>query len=288
MISGDITVARLLDEHPGLIEVLASYHPHFKQLRNRLLRRVMAPRVTVAQAARMAGVPEDELLAVLRRAVGESAPTPPPGAPHPGAPHPALSPEGRGSEEPEAPSPVQGEGRGDGGPPLALADVPETCRIYLDVREDIRRGAEPFARIMAAVKALGGDQVLVLRVPFEPIPLYDVLGKRGFAHWTERRASDDWSVWFYRASAPHAMPIAAPAPATERPAVLDVRGLEPPQPMLRVLQEIDRLGPGAELEVHHDRRPLFLYPQLDERGFTHETDEPEPGLVRIRIRKGAV
>ena len=292
MISGDITVARLLDEHPGLIEVLASYHPHFKQLRNRLLRRVMAPRVTVAQAARMAGVPEDDLLAVLRRAVGESAPTahplaPHPLAPHPLAPHPALSPEGRGSEEPEALSPFPGEGRGEGGPPLALAGVPETGRVHLDVREDIRRGEEPFARIMAAVKALGGDQVLVLRVPFEPIPLYDVLGKRGFAHWTERRASDDWSVWFYRATAPHAEPIAAPAPAAERPAVLDVRGLEPPQPMLRVLQEIDRLGPGAELEVHHDRRPLFLYPQLDERGFIHETDEPEPGLVRIRIRKGA-
>jgi uncharacterized protein (DUF2249 family) len=293
MISGDITVARLLDEHPGLIEVLARYHPHFKQLQNRLLRRVMAPRVTVAQAARMAGVPEDDLLAVLRRAVGESAPiphppAPQPGAPHPPAPHPALSPEGRGSEEREAPSPWKGEGRGEGGPPLALAGVPETCRVHLDVREDIRRGEEPFARIMAAVKALGGDQVLVLRVPFEPIPLHDVLGKRGFAHWTERRASDDWSVWFYRATAPHAEPIAAPAPATERPAVLDVRGLEPPQPMLRVLQEIDRLGPGAELEVIHERRPMFLYPQLDERGFIHETDEPEPGLVRIRIRKGAV
>ena len=30
---------------------------------------------------------------------------------------------------------------------------------------------------------------------------------------------------------------------------------------------------------------MFLYPQLDERGFVHETDEPEPGLVRIRIRR---
>jgi hypothetical protein len=92
MISGDITMARLLDEHPELIEVLARYHSHFKQLRNRLLRRIMAPRVTVAQAARMAGVPADELLAVLRHAVGEPAP----GAPHLPTPHPALSPEGRG------------------------------------------------------------------------------------------------------------------------------------------------------------------------------------------------
>ena len=68
---------------------------------------------------------------------------------------------------------------------------------------------------------------------------------------------------------------------------LDVRGLEPPQPMVRVLQEAERLKRGAELEVHHDRRPTFLYPQLDDRGFVHETDEPEPGLVRIRIRRRA-
>ncbi len=159
--------------------------------------------------------------------------------------------------------------------------------MHLDVREDIQRGREPFARIMAAVKALAGDQALVLRVPFEPIPLYDVLGKRGFAHWTERRASDDWSVWFYRDTAPRVAPTAALAAPVRRRTVLDVRGLEPPQPMLRVLQELDWLAPGAELEVHHDRRPMFLYPQLDERGFIHETDEPEPGLVRILIRSGA-
>jgi uncharacterized protein (DUF2249 family) len=173
------------------------------------------------------------------------------------------------------------------GPPRALADVPEASRVHLDVREDIGRGREPFARIMAAVKALAGNQVLALRVPFEPIPLYDVLGKRGFAHWTERRAANDWSVWFYRDSVPPVEPPVAPAAAAGGRTVLDVRGLEPPQPMLRVLEAIDRLGAGRELEVHHDRRPMFLYPQLDERGFAHETDEPEPGLVRILIRRGA-
>ncbi|HXJ83433.1 MAG TPA: DUF2249 domain-containing protein [Candidatus Methylomirabilis sp.] len=73
--------------------------------------------------------------------------------------------------------------------------------------------------------------------------------------------------------------------ATPGPTVLDVRGLEPPQPLVRVLQAIERLGPDGELEVHHDRRPILLYPQLDERGFVHETDEPQRGLVRIRIRR---
>lgn len=261
-----MTVARLLDQHPELVEVLAGYHAHFKQLRNRLLRRVMAPRVTVAQAARIAGVPPDELLGVLRRAVGEADGPVPAGVP-------------------ETSSPVPGDAPGEGERPRTLAELPEARRVHLDVREDIRRGQEPFARIMAAVKALGPDQALVLRAPFEPIPLYDVLGKRGLDHWTERHATNDWTVWFYRArvSRPEPSPEAA---SVRGRCVLDVRGLEPPQPMVRVLEEIDRLGTGGELEVHHDRRPLFLYPQLDDRGFVHETDEPEPGLVRIRIRRG--
>lgn len=66
---------------------------------------------------------------------------------------------------------------------------------------------------------------------------------------------------------------------------LDVRGLPPPLPMVRVLEGADALGPGETLEILHDRRPLFLYPMLEERGLAHETEEPEPGLVRIRIHR---
>jgi uncharacterized protein (DUF2249 family) len=156
---------------------------------------------------------------------------------------------------------------------------------HLDVREDIERGAEPFQRILAAVGALGPDEALVLHVPFEPLPLYKVLGARGFAHRAERRAPGEWWVWFYRqapvsASAPGVCP---PAPGGQGVVRLDVRGVEPPWPMVRVLEALERLGPGGRLEVLHNRRPLFLYPQLDERGFRHATDEPEPGLVRIAI-----
>jgi uncharacterized protein (DUF2249 family) len=172
--------------------------------------------------------------------------------------------------------------------PAALAEVPEGRQVHLDVREDIARGEEPLARIMRAVKALGADEVLVLRAPFEPLPLYEVLGRRGLAHWTEREAANDWHVWFYRNEA------ASAGSASVRPAgplrgrtVIDVRGLEPPQPMVRVLEAVDWLAPGAELEVLHERRPTFLYPQLEDRGFVHDTDEPEPGLVRIRIRRAA-
>ena len=278
MISADITVARLLEEYPTLVEVLAGYHAHFKQLSDPARRRVMASRITVADAARMAGVRADELLAALRAAAGEAA------LQHGAAPQLGSSPQPVTASDPATtPQPgLSSEGREE--MPEVLARMPEGRRVRLDVRDNIRRGEEPFARIMAAVKELAGDQALVLRVPFEPIPLYEVLGKRGFAHSTERHAADDWSVSFYRESGPSPSP-AAPIANQGQP-VIDVRGLEPPQPMVKVLEAIERLGPGAELEVRHDRRPRLLYPLLDERGFVHETDEPEPGVVRIRIRKG--
>ena len=182
--------------------------------------------------------------------------------------------------------------------PAALRDLPESRQVHLDVRAMIQRGEEPFDRIMGMVRGLGADQAFVLRVPFEPLPLYRVLARHELAHWAEQRDPGDWVVWFYRApggsgaDSSRAAPLGAPAPAppATAPATvvrLDVRGLEPPQPMVRVLEQLERLGPDQALEVLHDRRPVFLYPQLDERGFGHATDEPAPGVVRIVIRRGA-
>jgi uncharacterized protein (DUF2249 family) len=175
--------------------------------------------------------------------------------------------------------------------PATLLAVPEARQLHLDVRDAIRRGEEPFGQIMTAVKRLDGDEVLVLRAPFEPIPLYEVLARRGFSHWVECRSAGDWSVWFYREPGHQGTPSPGRAAGVARPGEetvrIDVRGLEPPRPMVRVLERLDELAPGQQLEVLHDRRPMFLYPQLDERGFVHETDEPEPGLIRIRIGRGA-
>jgi TusA-related sulfurtransferase len=159
--------------------------------------------------------------------------------------------------------------------------------VELDVHDDIARGAEPFARIMDVVRGLGAADTLVLRVPFEPAPLYDVLARRGLLHWTERAGPGDCTVWFYPAHAQDepAMPDAtAPGGST----TIDVRGLEPPLPMVLVLERLEGLGPGETLVVLHERRPMFLYPQIEARGFVHETDDSQPGTVRIVIRRPAI
>ena len=64
---------------------------------------------------------------------------------------------------------------------------------------------------------------------------------------------------------------------------VDVRGLEPPLPMLRILELLDRLSAGQRLVVTHERRPILLYPQLDEQGFTHRTEQVGPSEFRITI-----
>ena len=172
--------------------------------------------------------------------------------------------------------------------PAALAGIPPARHVHLDVRADIRNGDEPFTKILAAVKTLAADQALELRTPFEPLPLYRVLARQGLAHWAQAQAADDWSVWFYRDEAGAAAPAGRTAAAQARPArtvTIDVRDLEPPQPMALVLERLETLADDEQLEVLHTRRPMFLYPQIEDRGFAHETEEPAPGLVRIVIRR---
>jgi hypothetical protein len=51
MITAETNLGWLLDQHPELVEVLAGCHDHFTPLRNLSLWPVMAPRVTIGQAA---------------------------------------------------------------------------------------------------------------------------------------------------------------------------------------------------------------------------------------------
>lgn len=60
---------------------------------------------------------------------------------------------------------------------------------------------------------------------------------------------------------------------------VDVRGLEPPEPMVIILRLIDGGEVDAPLIAHLDREPIFLYPELDDRGWAHEIIPSECGDV---------
>jgi uncharacterized protein (DUF2249 family) len=66
---------------------------------------------------------------------------------------------------------------------------------------------------------------------------------------------------------------------------LDVRGLARPQPLMRILQLLQHLPEDAVLIVHHDRDPVWLYPELVQIGWWADVVDGEPGEVRLRITK---
>lgn len=145
---------------------------------------------------------------------------------------------------------------------------------YLDVdaRPILHAGGEPFSLIMAAVGRLREGQGLRLYAPFKPVPLFTVMADKGFAHSASELEGGEWEVLFtpvgakpeIASSAVSSSPFAAwPEPVVE----LDNRDLEPPEPMVRILAAAEKLGPGETLSSLLRREPVFLFPQLEKRGF---------------------
>lgn len=174
--------------------------------------------------------------------------------------------------------------------------------IPVDVREDIRAGREPFSKIMNAVAALQPDEQILLLAPFEPEPLYHVLMKHGFRHRTQRMVEGHYEVLLTRDLAPEPKisgreqvltAVESPCEPTDeiqKPIAneifsVDARGLEPPQPLVAILEALGTLPTGAELRAQTDRRPMHLYPQLEARGFTGESQEQPDGSFITHIRR---
>jgi uncharacterized protein (DUF2249 family) len=151
--------------------------------------------------------------------------------------------------------------------------------VTLDVRPDIKNGREPFSKIMQTVASLGPEQDLKLIAPFEPVPLFGVLAQHGFTHRSTALPTGDFEVLFTRGSAESsAEPPASSRACAGRPVLeVDARGLEPPQPMVTILEAVATLPAGARLRAHTDRRPMHLHAQLEQRGFRGTSEEQPDG-----------
>ena len=66
---------------------------------------------------------------------------------------------------------------------------------------------------------------------------------------------------------------------------IDVRGLEPPGPLVAILRLVDATLDSGPIIVHHDRDPRMLYPELAERGWVATALAAPPGEVRLSLVK---
>ncbi|WP_442887770.1 DUF2249 domain-containing protein [Congregicoccus parvus] len=78
-----------------------------------------------------------------------------------------------------------------------------------------------------------------------------------------------------------------PHPTHEITHEIDVRGLPPPEPMMRVLEAVAMLTAEDRLVAVTERRPLHLLAELDARGHRHRCEEMADGSWRTTITRSS-
>lgn len=284
-IDANTKISAILRESPAALETIIALSPRFARLRNPVLRKLMAARTTVAMASRIGGCTVQAFLQPLAKlgfTLGEST---------------ELLPGRTGVKETAG---RVGE------------EAPEFHSVIeLDVRPILSAGSDPLTDILKAVQTLGNDSALKIINSFEPQPLIALLEKKGFGSWTDRLGDHLVHTWFYKKEkttpdipASHtrsANPQARSAGASQtgetaawqaisdryagKQQTLDVRDLPMPLPMLTILESLDRLPPTRALLVDHKRIPVFLLPELAEKGFDYRIREVAEGHVQLLIFK---
>lgn len=65
--------------------------------------------------------------------------------------------------------------------------------------------------------------------------------------------------------------------------IVDCRELEPPEPMVKVLEAVNNMASDEAVLMVHRKMPRLLFSKLDELGFSHELTEESEGLIKILI-----
>jgi uncharacterized protein (DUF2249 family) len=271
MITKDWKVSQVLDLYPETLDVFLEVSRHFSKLKNKVLRRTLARRVTLEQAARVGGVDVQKLLMKLNLKAGFD-----------------VSDISRGdSQSPETAGKfTSGDYNTSQNQPL-----PDRSEIMLDVRPIIESGTDPFKAIMKTVKEMRADEMLHLVNSFEPVPLYSVMERKGYTHASEKQGSE-WHIWFWKKEETdrqpdtgYATPSGMGIKEEGKIVQIDVRGLEPPQPMVTILEKLNQIGENTTLLVHHHREPVLLYDKLEELGYEATTNKIEENYYKVSIKR---
>lgn len=162
-------------------------------------------------------------------------------------------------------------GRAEAAPMPAPAREVEPFRD-LDVRPILASGSDPLETILAALTELPRGGLLRVTAPFRPAPLVRLLSGlgHGVIEWPPHRGA--FVVEVVKGDVP----------------VLDLRDLEAPEPMVRVLEAAGALRPGEVLLARVPRVPRPLLAEIARRGLRAWAAEApdESGIVRVIAAEG--
>ncbi len=148
-ITPDSRLGEVLERWPEREQVRVELAPHFRALRNPVLRRTVAKVATLRQVSKVSGVGLGVLVATLRAGAGLA---------------PAAAEEEAGETATERP---------------AWANERSAARTH-DACAAIEAGEHPMPRVIADLLALRDGEVYALVTPFVPAPLVDLAREKGF------------------------------------------------------------------------------------------------------------
>lgn len=131
--------------------------------------------------------------------------------------------------------------------PAPLVVAPQLKLAALDVRPILASGRDPLTDILAALTPLAAGALLVVTAPFRPRPLEALLVGKG--HWVTA-VGGEGGAWSLLIGVHGAVPI------------VDLRDLEPPEPLQRAVAMGRGLHAGQGAFVHTPRSPRWLPQQL--------------------------
>lgn len=269
-ISAKTKISELIKANPASIDAIVAINKHFEKLRNPILRKILASRVTIADAAKIGGCTVNDFFNKLIP-LGFS-----------------LTPDA---------IPITDTPSTDRLRPAFMQKIDYGNIVTLDVRADLASGKDPFQRIMDTLPSLSQDNFLLIINTFEPVPLINVLKRKGFEYYTEELQRDIFHTYFKNTSdkkivSTDKVPLTNSVNSefsemlnkyTGKMETIDVRHLEMPLPMVTILHKLKTLQEGHSLFVQHKKVPQFLLPELEENSFSWLIREDGPGDVKLLI-----
>ncbi len=270
-INRNTRISTLIKENKETINVIGSINKNFLKLKNPILRKVLAPRVTIADAAKVGGVALEILVTKLEDIGFE------------------FESDLKNSLS-KSTQKISQE--------LASQLKKSKNMVTLDVRPTIESGVDPFKIIMEAVKKLNDNETLQIINSFEPIPLIRKLQSKGYDSWTERPEQGAVHTFFKKNKSKwidNEIEIAVKKSKKnfdeqlnyfgDRVRNIDVRQLEMPEPMVQILKEIETLGKDEVLYVDHKKIPQFILPELEVRNYEILYKEIDCNHTKLLIYK---
>lgn len=270
-ISEDTRISELIKANPDSIDAISSINKHFEKLRNPILRRVLAPRVNIADAAKIGGCSVNDFFQKLEKL---------------------------GFEVDNRVAAIKFSDPAEKIIPDFVKNIDAEKITELDVRTELASGNDPFQKIMVVLKQMPAQNTLLIINTFEPVPLINILKKKEFEHFTQIKPDGIVYTYLKQSNSKNNSSFETIEKHSSSDAIrfeehvkkyvgkineVDVRGLEMPLPMITILQELETLPADGALFVHHKKVPQFLLPELSERNFTYFIKEIAEGDVKLLI-----